>query len=126
MLSGCEEGSITVWDLRNPSYPASYLTAHESAISEIAFHETDPTKLFTAAEDGELYQWSHNSTAQILDGGVDGHLKYDEMESSSPWLSGERIKNKITVYFFSLFSCLCIIINVCIVDTINYWNTQSN
>lgn len=105
VLSGSEEGSITVWDLRNSSYPASYLTAHESAISEMSFHPTEPTKLFTASEGGELYQWSQSS-GQILDGGVDGQLKYDESEHTNPWLSGERIKNKIIVMHFHLFAFL--------------------
>lgn len=98
LLSGSEEGSITVWDLRNPGYAASYLTAHDSAITELGYHPTEPTKLFSASEGGELYQWSQTNSGHIMDGGgVDGQLKYDESEQISPWLSGERIKNKINV-----------------------------
>lgn len=96
LLAGSEEGSITVWDLRNASCAASYLTAHETAITELAFHRTAPNRLFTAAEGGELFQWSHVSggvgTARTLDGGDGG-----ETDAANPWLSGERIKNKIHV-----------------------------
>lgn len=87
-----------MWDLRNPGYAASYLTAHDSGITELAYHPTEPTKLFTASEGGELYQWSQtNSGGHIMDGIGDGQLKYDECEQISPWLSGDRIKNKINV-----------------------------
>lgn len=97
LLAGSEEGSISAWDLRNPSFPASYLTAHDSAITELAFHPTDPSRLFTASEAGELFQWSYSGSSQLKDGAVDSHLKYDEAERMNPWLSGERIKNRISV-----------------------------
>ena len=85
-----------MWDLRNFDHQALYLSAHDSSISEINFHPTEPSKLFTSSETGELYQWSTPS-GQVLDGGVDSQLKYAESENVNPWLSGERIKNKINV-----------------------------
>lgn len=74
------------------------MNAHESsAISELAFHPTQPSRLFTASEGGELFQWSYVSS-QIMDGAIDSHLKCDEsQQQTNPWLSGERIKNKISV-----------------------------
>lgn len=100
LLAGSEEGSITVWDLRNAGCAASYLTAHDSAITELAFHRTSPNRLFTAAEGGELFQWSHVvggvGTARTID--VDGGSGGDRAaDAANPWLSGERIKNKIHV-----------------------------
>ena len=46
--------------MRQPAYPASYLCAHEFGITEIKFHQTQPTKLFTASLTGELWKWEQN------------------------------------------------------------------
>lgn len=85
VLAGSEEGSITVWDLRQPNSAASYFTAHSMPITEIKFHQTQPSKLFTASENGELWQWNQNSIPLSSNDFVD------------PWLSGERSKNKFNV-----------------------------
>ncbi|XP_033163920.1 nucleoporin Nup43 [Drosophila mauritiana] len=87
LLCGSEEGSITVWDMRNLSYPASYLSAHKSPINEIGFHQKDPSKLFTAAEGGEVWMWSENKVLGS-DYTKDGH---------SPWLSGDRVRSLVDV-----------------------------
>lgn len=98
LLAGSEEGSITVWDLRMMADAASYLTAHDTAITELAFHPTAPNRLFTAAEGGELFEWSHVvggvATARSLNAPTEGSADADQ---ANPWLSGERIKNKISV-----------------------------
>lgn len=89
VLCGSEEGSLTVWDLRQPAFPASYLSAHDnSSITDVAFHRTDPSKLFTASESGELFQWSYKSGLNI---------EGQTTENINPWLCGERTKNKINV-----------------------------
>ncbi|XP_068156843.1 nucleoporin Nup43 [Drosophila tropicalis] len=85
LMCGSEEGTVTVWDLRNLAYPASYLTAHNSPINDIRFHSKDPSKLFTAAEGGEVWLWSEN---KVLN---DTHQK----EGNSAWLSGERVRTLI-------------------------------
>lgn len=102
LLAGSEEGSITVWDLRMMADAASYLTAHETAISELAFHPTAPNRLFTAAEGGELFEWSHVvggvATARVLGAPTaTAEGPADQADQANPWLSGERIKNKISV-----------------------------
>jgi nuclear pore complex protein Nup43 len=76
-----------VFDLRQPLFPAAYLTAHTSAICEIAFHK-EPNKLFTASESGELWQWAQNTTPSLMD--------YD-VDAGNPWLNSERAKSKINV-----------------------------
>ncbi|KAJ6637922.1 Nucleoporin Nup43 [Pseudolycoriella hygida] len=93
VLSGCEEGSITVWDLRQPEYPASYLSAHDSSITEIAFHPTEPVKVYTSSEGGELFQWLSSSNQFTVDGIVH---QPNTSETINPWLSGERTKNSIS------------------------------
>lgn len=96
MLCGSEEGTLTIWDLRQPAFPASYYTVHEkSSVSDIAFHRNDPTKLFTAAESGELFQWSHK--AQPITERIDGQLTVVENENINPWLCGQRTKSRINV-----------------------------
>nr|XP_016940061.1 nucleoporin Nup43-like [Drosophila suzukii] len=88
LLCGSEEGSITVWDLRNLNYPASYLSAHKSPINEIGFHRKDPSKLFTAAEGGEVWMWSENKVLGCESSKKDGN---------SPWLSGDRVRSLVDV-----------------------------
>lgn len=86
LLAGTEEGSLTVFDLRKPNIPASYLSAHSEPINEIGFHKTEPSKLFTAAESGELWLWTQNTQPVI---GI--------RETEAPWLNGERAKSSIDV-----------------------------
>ncbi|KAL5283751.1 NUP43 family protein [Megaselia abdita] len=103
IFAGSEEGSFTVWDLRQPNYPASYLSAHTSAITEIAFHKSQPTKLFTASENGELWQWTQNTL--LMNTGIESQMSLNtDSENVNPWLNGERAKHKINVT--SLFSGL--------------------
>lgn len=112
VLCGSEEGTLTIWDLRQPAFPASYYTVHErSAVSDVAFHRTDPTKLFTCSESGELFQWSHK--AQQISERIDGQLTVVENENINPWLCGQRTKSRINVialllleYFFVFFFLL--------------------
>lgn len=91
VLAGSEEGSITVWDLRQPGYPASYLSAHTSAITEIRFNHREPSKLFTASESGELWLWHQQSNMSIT------NMENPVAENVNPWLNGERAKNRINV-----------------------------
>ncbi|XP_023161152.2 nucleoporin Nup43 [Drosophila hydei] len=87
LICGSEEGSITVWDLRHLNYPASYLSAHSSPITDIGFHRQDPSKLFTAAEAGEVWMWSEKK--QLIDA--------SQNDSSSAWLSGDRLRAMVNV-----------------------------
>lgn len=111
MLCGSEEGTLTIWDLRQPAFPASYYTVHEkSSVSDIAFHRNDPTKLFTAAESGELFQWSHK--AQPITERIDGQLTVVENENINPWLCGQRTKSRINVSaFLVVVHAVCNIVN---------------
>lgn len=105
ILAGSEEGSITVWDLRQKQFPASYLKAHDHAITELAFHRTEPSRLYSASESGELWQWNQNylsSTASAAGGllnasSIAASTGVESMENNNPWLNGERAKSKINV-----------------------------
>ncbi|KAH8395938.1 hypothetical protein KR215_012255, partial [Drosophila sulfurigaster] len=87
LICGSEEGSITVWDLRNLEYPASYLSAHNSPITDIGFHNQDPSKLFSSAGSGEVWMWSENKT----------HIDPNQQDGKSAWLSGDRVRALVNV-----------------------------
>ncbi|EDV93305.1 nucleoporin Nup43 [Drosophila grimshawi] len=87
LICGSEEGSITVWDLRNFEYPASYLSAHNSPITDIGYHRQDPSKLFSAAEAGEVWMWSEKK--QLID--------MSKNDGNSAWLSGNRVRSLVNV-----------------------------
>lgn len=91
ILAGTEEGSITVFDLRQPSTPASYLSAHTEVINELNFHRSEPAKLFSCAETGDLWQW-HQNTFPSIEG-----FTTVNADNEVPWLNGERAKSNITV-----------------------------
>lgn len=91
ILSASEEGSLTVYDLRQPSFPSSYLCAHDFAITEVMFHPTQPDKLFTSSANGELWKWTQNMMQTITQ-------DYDNRnDTANSWLNGERAKNKIAI-----------------------------
>lgn len=93
ILSGSEEGTITVYDVRQPNFPASYLSAHDFAITELKFHPTQPDKLFTASANGELFKWTQNMMQAIPQ-------EYDNkspIETINPWLNGERAKKNVQI-----------------------------
>lgn len=109
VLCGSEEGTLTIWDLRQPAFPASYYTVHErTSVSDIAFHRTDPTKLFTSSESGELFQWSHK--AQQITERIDGQLTVVENDNINPWLCGQRTKSRINVIHWPFDSIAGILI----------------
>lgn len=87
LICGSEEGSITVWDLRQLNYPASYLSAHETPITDIGFHRQDPSKLFTAAEGGEVWMWSEKK--HLIDASLN--------DNTSAWLTGDRLRSLVNV-----------------------------
>lgn len=92
-MAGSEEGSITVYDIRQPNFPASYLSAHDHAITELKFHPTQPDKLFTASANGELWKWTQNMMQVI----PQEYENKNPMESVNPWTNGERAKKNVQI-----------------------------
>lgn len=122
VLCGSEEGTLTIWDLRKPAFPASYYTVHEnSSVTDIAFHRDDPTRLFTASEAGELFQWSHKP--QQFTEKIDGQLTISDNEHVNPWLCAQRTKSRINVSNNSSLSwsspAHCCIEQICIIRFIS-------
>jgi nuclear pore complex protein Nup43 len=93
ILAASEEGSITVYDLRQPAFPSTYLCAHDFAITELMFHPTQPDKLFTASSNGELWKWTQNLMQPFTQDFDNRNMQ----ETANSWLNGERAKNKIAI-----------------------------
>ncbi|KAK4882408.1 hypothetical protein RN001_005727 [Aquatica leii] len=93
VVAGDEDGSLTVWDLRQNSFPVNLLSAHSESVSEIQFHPDHPDQMFSCSFSGELWHWITNKPGSH--GGK--LLNVSEMESNS-WLSTESIKNKFEVF----------------------------
>ncbi|EFA03069.1 nucleoporin Nup43 [Tribolium castaneum] len=87
VVAGDEEGSITIWDLRQNTYPVNVLDAHEGGVMEIHFHPDHPDQLFTCSTDGDVWHWSPKcgSASSLLNG-------------ENVWLASEAIKNKLDVF----------------------------
>ncbi|KAL1116545.1 hypothetical protein AAG570_005017 [Ranatra chinensis] len=58
LVGGGHNGSLSVWDLRHSASPLLVYNAHELSITDIGFHHTRPSNLFTASETGEIWQWA--------------------------------------------------------------------
>lgn len=91
VLAGDEEGSLTIWDLRQNTFPVNLLSAHSGAVTEIQFHPGYPDHMFSCSNNGEIWHWNTLSQSK--------HVKLMALETDSfnPWFSNESIKNKLEV-----------------------------
>ncbi|KAJ3634208.1 hypothetical protein MTP99_011112 [Tenebrio molitor] len=89
VVAGDEEGSITIWDLRQNTYPVNLLDAHEGGVAEIRFHPDQPDQLFTCSSAGDVWHWSPKS------GGI---ASVGLGTAENVWLASETIKNKLDVF----------------------------
>lgn len=90
------KGSLTIWDLRQNTYPVNVLNAHEGAVSEIQFHPDHPDQLFSCSSAGEIWHWSTKSRSSISDFSNDSEM--------SVWVTPENVKCRLEV--FTLMSTL--------------------
>ncbi|GJQ68893.1 hypothetical protein Trydic_g6087 [Trypoxylus dichotomus] len=90
VVAGDEEGSLTVWDLRQNTYPVNLLSAHAECVSELQFHPVYSDQLFSCSSAGELWHWTVNKQNKLL-------LDEDNVDQNL-WIMGDSIKNKLEVY----------------------------
>ena len=64
---GMENGEVYMWDLRNVSSPVSYFEGHERSLWDIKFHPSNCALLYTASENGELWQWGSSQSKSTTD-----------------------------------------------------------
>ncbi|KAG8245999.1 Nucleoporin Nup43 [Homalodisca vitripennis] len=93
LLAGGEDGSVTVWDLRENAAPATLLSAHSQAVSELQFHPDRPEHLFTCSNSGELWHWNTTSFTKYSAINTLSNRSLEE----NPWLSNDAVKHRIEV-----------------------------
>ncbi|XP_011301967.1 nucleoporin Nup43 [Fopius arisanus] len=86
VAAGGGDGSLSVWDLRQSTYPISQLLAHSRAIAEVMFHPDRPDNLFTSSINGELWHWNDIQGSKLKLNGGDNH-----------WLTTRGIDGKMNV-----------------------------
>lgn len=86
VAAGGGDGSLTVWDLRQSTYPISQLMAHDQAISEVIFHPDRPDNIFTCSINGELWHWKNSQGSKLKLETGDNH-----------WLTTRGNSNKINI-----------------------------
>ncbi|XP_070189905.1 nucleoporin Nup43-like isoform X2 [Littorina saxatilis] len=89
VATGSQDGTLTVWDLRQNRFPMTTLDAHQSSMWEVRFHPYHAEHLFTCSEDGSLWHWDASAHASLV--ASSGRPGGDEGPSGqqSPWLGLE-------------------------------------
>uniref|UniRef100_A0ABM0LZ64 Nucleoporin Nup43-like n=1 Tax=Saccoglossus kowalevskii TaxID=10224 RepID=A0ABM0LZ64_SACKO len=62
VATGGQDGVLTIWDMRQDTYPVTLLDAHSSDMWEVKFHPSNPDNLFTCSEDGSVWHWDNTSS----------------------------------------------------------------
>lgn len=83
-------GSVTIWDLRQNTYPVNLLDAHEGMVLDLQFHPDHPDHLFSCSSSGDIWHWAPKMQPAPIIG-------LDSVESNV-WLASEAIKNKLDVF----------------------------
>ena len=61
-LASSHEGSIRLWDLRNPNFPVSFLHGHSSTIYSIDWHPLNERVIASSSLDKTIAFWDFNCT----------------------------------------------------------------
>lgn len=65
VATGNEDGSISIWDVRNYSQLLCRYKQHQSSVWEIQFHSAVPDYLMSCGDDGDLLLWDFHSPSSI-------------------------------------------------------------
>lgn len=85
LATGSQDGTLTVWDLRQTKFPMTTLDAHQTSMWEVRFHPSHAEHLFTCSEDGSVWHWD----ASALASSVLKASKGGDGGQQSPWLGLE-------------------------------------
>ncbi|XP_026286203.1 nucleoporin Nup43 [Frankliniella occidentalis] len=97
LLVGGEDGSITVWDLRQTSY-AVPLAAHSGLVSEMIFHADRPEHLFSTSSSGEAWHWDTSSVSRSVRPNQNTPWTgFDPLQNENPWLNTDAVKHRLNV-----------------------------
>jgi len=100
LVSGGVDGVLGVWDLRQGKYPVTLLSAHQSPVSEVSFHQDQPDHLFTCSQGGEVWHWNGASIKRGTNTSLlhNNSVTLDNLNTTSPWLSTEAVKHKVETH----------------------------
>jgi len=100
LVSGGDDGVLGVWDLRQGKYPVTLLSAHQSPVSEVTFHQEQPDHLFTCSQGGEVWHWNGASIKRGTNTSLlhNASATLDNLNTTSPWLSTEAVKHKVETH----------------------------
>ncbi|KAL8599017.1 hypothetical protein ACOMHN_006826 [Nucella lapillus] len=84
VATGSQDGTLTVWDLRQNRFPMTTLDAHQSSMWEVRFHPQQAQHLFTCSEDGSLWHWDASAHAASMAGATGAGEGAGGQQS--PWL----------------------------------------
>lgn len=99
VLVGGEDGSITVWDLRETSF-AVPLAAHSGLVSEMVFHPDRPNHLFSCSSSGEAWHWDTSSVSRPARPGQSmpwTNAGPDPLQNENPWLNTDAVKHRLHI-----------------------------
>lgn len=102
LVTGTQNGLLSIWDLRQESQPVTVLDAHSAAIMEVKFHPQNPDLLFTCSQDGSLWQWDASNIKSMSSSGS-GKLIGSEIpsrqtvSSGNPWLNCDATKHRLEI-----------------------------
>lgn len=97
ILVGGEDGSITVWDLRQTSY-AVPLAAHSGLVSEMKFHADRPDHLFSCSSSGESWHWDTTAVSRTSRPAQNmPWTGFDPLQNENPWLNTDAVKHRLNV-----------------------------
>ncbi|KAK7494805.1 hypothetical protein BaRGS_00013932 [Batillaria attramentaria] len=99
VATGGQDGSLTIWDLRQDRFPMTALEAHASSMWEVRFHPHHAEHLFTCSEDGSLWHWDGSALTSTLDISAKGGGEVNSKHTGhhSPWLGLDASRNKLEI-----------------------------
>lgn len=86
MLSGADDGTFSIWDLRNfkSHQPAAHFKWHKGAITSIEWHPTEESVLAVSGDDNQVTTWDMSLEADAESAAEGGEL--DDASSIPPQL----------------------------------------
>ncbi|XP_063222599.1 nucleoporin Nup43 [Bacillus rossius redtenbacheri] len=93
VFCGGEDGSVTVWDLRQNTFPVNVLKAHDGTVTELQFHPERPVHMFTSSTSGEIWNWDMSNLT-----GRPAPLRSGLTGDENPWLGGDSVKHRLEIY----------------------------
>ncbi|GIX62629.1 histone-binding protein RBBP4 [Babesia caballi] len=93
VATGEADGSVCVWDLRNPSEPVVVLSHHTQGVTQVEFCPASAGMLASASEDSQVCLWELSAEEQLRF----VHAGHRGAVSDISWLKAASMKNGFTL-----------------------------